>query len=67
MTVTKSKRSPQFSLSKQPTQAGLLFLTQGKEELVVRTDLLGSAIAAIKECARPTEMTTGKFWRISWK
>src|SRR6202035_388512 len=54
MTVTEVKGFPAAFVD-QPTRSGLgapRFLPKLKVELVVRNDLLGSAIAAIKECAR---------------
>jgi nitrogen regulatory protein P-II 1 len=63
MTVTEVKGFPVFA--DQPTRSGLgapRFLPKLKVELVVRNDLLGSAIAAIKECARTDRKDDGKIF-----
>ena len=63
MTVTEVKGFPAFA--DQPTRSGLgapRFLPKLKVELVVRNDLLGSAIAAIKECARTDRKDDGKIF-----
>lgn len=63
MTVTEVKGFPVFT--EQPTRSGLgapRFLPKLKVELVVRNDLLGSAIAAIKECARTDRKDDGKIF-----
>jgi nitrogen regulatory protein P-II 1 len=63
MTVTEVKGFP--VLVEQPTRSGLgapRFLPKLKVELVVRNDLLGSAIAAIKECARTDRKDDGKIF-----
>jgi nitrogen regulatory protein P-II 1 len=64
MTVTEVKGFPAV-FAEQPTRSGLgapRFLPKLKLELVVRNDLLGSAIAAIKECARTDRKDDGKIF-----
>jgi nitrogen regulatory protein P-II 1 len=64
MTVTEVKGYPAVFVE-QTTQTGLgapRFLPKLKVELVVRNDLLGSAIAAIKECARTDRKADGKIF-----
>jgi nitrogen regulatory protein P-II 1 len=64
MTVTEVKGFPSVSLD-QPTRSGLgvpRFLPKLKVELIVRNDLLGSAIAAIKECAQTDRKEDGKIF-----
>jgi nitrogen regulatory protein P-II 1 len=64
MTVTEVKGFP-AGFVEQRTHTGLgapRFLPKLKVELVVRNDLLGSAIAAIKECARPDRNDNGKIF-----
>ena len=64
LTVTEVKGFP-AAFADQPTRSGLgapRFLPKLKVELVVRNDLLGSAIAAIKECARTDRKDDGKIF-----
>ena len=64
MTVTEVKGFPAVFVE-QPTRSSLSaprFLPKLKLELVVRNDLLGSAIAAIKECARTDRKDDGKIF-----
>jgi nitrogen regulatory protein P-II 1 len=64
MTVTEVKGFPAVFVE-QSTGSGLgapRFLPKLKLELVVRNDLLGSAIAAIKECARTDRKDDGKIF-----
>jgi nitrogen regulatory protein P-II 1 len=64
MTVTEVKGFPAVFVE-QPTRSSLgtpRFLPKLKLELVVRNDLLGSAIAAIKECARTDRKDDGKIF-----
>ena len=64
MTVTEVKGFPTVSID-QPGKPGLAaprFLPKLKLELIVRNDLLGSAIAAIKECARTDRKDDGKIF-----
>jgi nitrogen regulatory protein P-II 1 len=64
MTVTEVKGFPAVG-SNQPDPPGLgasRFLPRLKIELIVRNDLLGSAIAAIKECARADRKDDGRIF-----
>jgi nitrogen regulatory protein P-II 1 len=64
MTVTEVKGFPAVFVE-HSTRSGLgapRFLPKLKVELVVRNDLLGSAIAAIKECARTDRKDDGKIF-----
>jgi nitrogen regulatory protein P-II 1 len=64
MTVTEVKGFPAAFVDQAP-RSGLgapRFLPKLKVELVVRNDLLGSAIAAIKECARTDRKDDGKIF-----
>jgi nitrogen regulatory protein P-II 1 len=64
MTVTEVKGFSSVCVD-QPTRSGLgapRFLPKLKVELIVRNDLLGSAIAAIRECARTDRKDDGKIF-----
>jgi len=64
MTVTEVKGFPVvgFDQSTRPSLGAPRFLPKLKIELIVRNDLLGSAIAAIKECARTDRKDDGRIF-----
>ena len=62
MTVTEVKGFPTVYVETQSGLGAPRFLPKLKVELIVRNDLLGSAIAAIKECARTDRKDDGKIF-----